>query len=213
MNWIIIYNYVQGQCSEEELAKLGVWLQEDTANEDFFTSFIEEWEEKKEGRFHSDEREIWEDFKKKHIIPGANHELQTSFSELLQIPAKGSNLKNKRKKRVAAYWFYAVSAAAVLLFSVLFVARQQVVRHSAEQVMAIQYQEINTVKGQRSNLKLSDGSVVFLNSSTTLKIPQDYGRETRTLYLEGEAFFEVTHDESNPFIVISDGVYTKDLGT
>src|SRR5690625_4822429 len=80
--------------------------------------------------------------------------------------------------------------------------------------MANQYQEINTVKGQRSNLKLSDGSVVFLNSSTTLKIPQDYGQETRTLYLEGEAFFEVEHDSDRSFRVHTrDDIYMEVIGT
>lgn len=213
MNWKILYKYVQGECTGKELKELGDWLQEGSANEDFFTSFIEDWEEKKEVRFHKDDQTAWRELKEKHIIPGTGQEIRPGISKLLSIPARRTAVKNKKRKRKAAYWSYVIATAAVLLFSVLFVVYQQAIMQSEELEIAVQYQEINTVKGQRSNLKLSDGSVVFLNSSTTLKIPQDYGRETRTLYLNGEAFFEVTHDEANPFIVISDGVYTKDLGT
>lgn len=204
---------MQGQCTGKELKELGDWLQQGSANEDFFTSFIEDWEEKKEIRLYKDDQAAWRELKEKHIIPGMADEMQPGISKLLSLPTNPPAIKKHKRKRGTAYWIYAFATAAVLILSMLFVIYQQADVQTAEQEVVIQYQEINTVKGQRSNLRLSDGSVVFLNSSTTLKIPQDYGKETRTLYLEGEAFFEVTHDESNPFIVISDGVFTKDLGT
>lgn len=214
MNWEILYKYVQGQCSEKELKKLGVWLREDPANEDFFTSFVEGWEEESEPGFNTDDRAAWNEFKAKHPIPDAGNEFPGDFKKLFptstkKIPVK----KSHRKKRGVAFWGYSFVSAAVLIVILLFVARQHIFINNAENGEIVQYQEIRTINGQRSNLKLSDGSIVFLNSSTTLKIPQDYGNETRTIYLEGEAFFEVAHEEDNPFIVISDGIYTKVLGT
>src|SRR5690625_634935 len=212
IQWKILYRYVQGQCSEEELSELGHWLQEHTANENFFTSFIEDWEETKEIRLQTDDQVAWNEFKAKYSIPGTAAEPQRNVSNQLRISGKKQGVKNRKKRRVA-YWAYVTATVTILSVTLFFFVRQQIILNSVVQEQVVQYQEINTVKGQRSNLKLSDGSVVFLNSSTTLKIPKDYGQETRTLYLNGEAFFEVTHDEANPFIVISDGVYTKDLGT
>ena len=215
MNWKILYKYVQGNCSEGELRRLGDWLQEDPANEDFFTTFIEEWNGEEIIGFESDARAAWEEFRKKSIEPDiedAGHYTRLS-GRLVRPTEKRYASINKKHRRGVRYWSYSIAAALLLVLAVVFVIQQfnNSVNTVREQVPS--YQEISTVRGQRTNLKLSDGSKVVLNASSTLRIPKDYGRETRTLYLEGEAFFEVDHDEENPFIVISHGTYTKDLGT
>src|SRR5690625_7172487 len=80
MNWKILYKYVQGECTGKELKELGDWLQEGSANDDFFTSFIEDWEEKKEVRFHKDDQTAWRELKEKHIIPGTGQEIRPGIS-------------------------------------------------------------------------------------------------------------------------------------
>jgi transmembrane sensor len=54
---------------------------------------------------------------------------------------------------------------------------------------------------------------VVLGPSSTLAAVGAYGRDTRTLTLQGEAFFEVTHDERCPFIVRAGPAVVRDLGT
>lgn len=213
MNWEILYKYVQGSCDKEDLRKLGEWLQEDPANEDFFTSFIEGWNEKDKIEFNSDDQAAWDEFKKNNSMDGTANEDPSNFSDLLDVSVKKTQHVTQRNKRGTAYWMYSLAAVVLLLIVVIVVVRQHTMLNSSSQEKTIQYQEISTVKGQRSNLKLSDGTAVVLNSSSTLRIPLDYGNRNRTLYLEGEAFFKVTHDEANPFVVISDQIYTKDLGT
>ncbi|MDR1414527.1 MAG: DUF4974 domain-containing protein [Odoribacteraceae bacterium] len=60
---------------------------------------------------------------------------------------------------------------------------------------------------------LSDGTRVFLNSESRLEYPVSFGGDTREVSLEGEAFFEVEHDASWPFIVHAGGVRARVLGT
>lgn len=70
---------------------------------------------------------------------------------------------------------------------------------------------IQTTFGEQRNIKLSDGSRVWLNASSTLS----YNSETpRKLYLEGEGFFEVAKDKLHPFTVTTPNHITvKALGT
>ncbi|MEJ8841127.1 FecR domain-containing protein [Lacibacter sp. H375] len=69
------------------------------------------------------------------------------------------------------------------------------------------------VYGERKNIQLPDGSVVTLNAGSNIKINENYGIATRDVYLEGEAFFEVKHDITRPFIVHTPAMDVKALGT
>ena len=69
------------------------------------------------------------------------------------------------------------------------------------------------VYGERKNIQLPDGSVVTLNAGSNIRINEKYGIATRDVYLEGEAFFEVKHDSSLPFIVHTPAMDVKALGT
>lgn len=71
----------------------------------------------------------------------------------------------------------------------------------------------SAVYGERKNIQLPDGSVVTLNAGSNIKINEEYGAITRDVYLEGEAFFEVKHDTSRPFIVHTPAMDVKALGT
>jgi len=70
-----------------------------------------------------------------------------------------------------------------------------------------------TRAGQREVITLSDGSRVTLAPQTSLTIPSDFGRKTRTLMLDGEAFFHITNSAGTPFIVRAGDVDTRVLGT
>nr|WP_315175109.1 FecR domain-containing protein [uncultured Flavobacterium sp.] len=75
----------------------------------------------------------------------------------------------------------------------------------------------NTLKipyGKRFELQLSDGTVVHLNSGTTLKYPVKFiAGENRQVFLDGEAFFDVTKDKKHPFVVNADKLNVRVLGT
>ncbi|MDR2969309.1 MAG: DUF4974 domain-containing protein [Tannerellaceae bacterium] len=70
-----------------------------------------------------------------------------------------------------------------------------------------------TLKGEKSHLQLPDGTKVWLNSCTTLEYAENYGQIDRNIHLSGEAYFEVAKDEGKPFVVRTNGVDVKALGT
>ena len=73
--------------------------------------------------------------------------------------------------------------------------------------------EIVTPNGARNTLTLGDGSRVTLNAGSRLRWNNDFGARTRDVYLDGEAYFVVTHDAPRPFRVHARGAIAHDLGT
>jgi len=67
--------------------------------------------------------------------------------------------------------------------------------------------------GKSSELLLPDGTKVFLNAGSRLVYPENFTGKTREVFLVGEAFFDVKHDKSHPFIVQVDDLRIKVLGT
>lgn len=67
--------------------------------------------------------------------------------------------------------------------------------------------------GKRTDLRLSDGSMVWLNSGSKLVYPAVFNGNTREVYLEGEAIFDVTHNPNMPFKVKSSNQEIEVLGT
>jgi hypothetical protein len=55
--------------------------------------------------------------------------------------------------------------------------------------------------GKRSNLTLSDGTEVWLNSGTQLDFPSKFNGKTREIHVDGEIFIDVAHNTKIPFIV------------
>jgi transmembrane sensor len=67
--------------------------------------------------------------------------------------------------------------------------------------------------GKRSNIILSDGTRVFLNSGSRLEFPPVFAGKSREVILEGEAYFEVTPDKEKPFYVKTAAFTMKVYGT
>lgn len=63
------------------------------------------------------------------------------------------------------------------------------------------------------NVTLSDGTQIWLNSSSSLEYPVLFADSIRKVYLKGEAFFVVTEDKEKPFIVETKDYSIKVLGT
>tara|TARA_R110000868_G_scaffold13102_9_gene61707 strand:- start:12247 stop:13404 length:1158 start_codon:yes stop_codon:yes gene_type:complete len=79
---------------------------------------------------------------------------------------------------------------------------------------SLTYNELIVPNGKRMKLILSDSTIVHINSGTRLKYPVKFiTNQDRKVFLEGEAFFEVTKSKTNPFIVNADKIDVRVLGT
>lgn len=76
-----------------------------------------------------------------------------------------------------------------------------------------EYHTLIVPKGERQKVIFSDSSWVILNAQSTMKYPVAFRGEERKVYVEGEAYFEVTRDEEHPFIVSVKNFDVRVLGT
>lgn len=75
------------------------------------------------------------------------------------------------------------------------------------------YNTITTPRGGQWPVVLSDGSRVILNAASALRYPVAFTKKERVVELTGEAYFEVAHDATKPFRVVSNGQTVEVLGT
>ena len=75
------------------------------------------------------------------------------------------------------------------------------------------YNTIATPKGGQYQLELPDGSLVWLNSSSSIHFPTSFVKKERRVDITGEAYFEVAKDPGKPFIVSVNNSEVQVLGT
>lgn len=72
---------------------------------------------------------------------------------------------------------------------------------------------LSTGRGARKAARLPDGTQLWLNAGSRIVLAQNFSHDRRELTLEGEAYFDVTHDEQHPFIIHTGAVDVRVLGT
>ena len=128
------------------------------------------------------------------------------------------NPQPARKTRTSRFSRAAIIVLPLLAGVFLFLQRQY---RPADQVAtgpanhSIEYKEpvIQNDGHTARAIALPDGSKVLLEPGSELIVGESYGQTTRELRLKGEAFFDVRRDAARPFVVYSNEVVTKVLGT
>ncbi|WP_341837819.1 FecR domain-containing protein [Chitinophaga pollutisoli] len=73
--------------------------------------------------------------------------------------------------------------------------------------------KVHTGQGEIKKITLSDGTLVTLNAHSAIRFNEGAEEGERTVFLEGQAFFDVQQDAARPFVVESGGLRTEVLGT
>jgi transmembrane sensor len=113
------------------------------------------------------------------------------------------------KKRSEVYRLKYAAAILLLITSSIFILFL-LPDKPAEKHIAMVIKE--NPAGQKSTLRLPDGTRVWLNSASRIKFPEEFIDE-RMVELKGEAYFEVVKDPEKAFKVVSNGIITTALGT
>lgn len=136
--------------------------------------------------------------------------------ETINSPAGFARVQNRiQEGKKSLQLLNALSRIAAILFIPLLIAstwlffRQQ--NHGVAPEFAMQ--EITSPPGIRSQVVLPDGSKVWLNAESTIKFKVPFQKESRDVDIVGEAFFDVTKNTEQPFVVESRNVKVKVLGT
>jgi len=83
----------------------------------------------------------------------------------------------------------------------------------SEKPTEIFYNTLSTAKGGQTMVVLSDGSKVWLNTASSIRFPTAFTGKERSVEITGEAYFEIAHNRSVPFIVKVKDADIKVLGT
>lgn len=161
-------------------------------------------------KYHDDIKSIinshWEEFELSETYP--KKDLAAVFNRLKeQILAEKKKISLK-ERFMSGY----VRVAAILLLPLLIYSTFSLIDRNINSSDSSSWVEIVSPQGARTNFDLPDGTKVSLNSGTHLKYNAHFKRN-RQLMLDGEAYFDVYHDASVPFIVQTDAMDVKVLGT
>ncbi|WP_186757462.1 FecR family protein [Echinicola salinicaeni] len=109
------------------------------------------------------------------------------------------------------YWGW-IASAAVLIVGIVGTWFWEYSEETAPVIKEVPYVTKTTKKGQKLTTRLSDGTIVTLNSVSQIHFEEIFNDTVRYVSLEGEAFFDVAKDV-RPFRVKSNGTVTTALGT
>ena len=200
----LLFRFLNGQCTSNELEKIELWMSLDKANAQWLFEIERMWALRKEFRF-SESKELSKAFEelKKELEKRKSAAKDSTHFDSREKAAK-KRISSPRTKLIS--WGRNVAAAVIIiLFSV-----------NIWQMISPNSGDLNVIeveRGNRASVILSDGTKVWLNSESKLSYPQIFGSGDRLVLLEGEGFFDVTRDVKHPFVVHSDKLEVKVLGT
>ncbi len=118
-------------------------------------------------------------------------------------------LSDRLREKTFSIWRYAAVLLVTLIAAYYLSQKVLLVNNTAQQeqlnVLAVKY-------GERKTVVLYDGTIVNLDSGSELRYPKNFNKG-RTVYLKGEAFFQVAKNPNKPFRVFVDNALIKVIGT
>jgi transmembrane sensor len=143
-------------------------------------------------------RQLWE-------IPIDNTAVQASIAKIMAMTEPQAVLRPVFRR---IWWAWAALFALIAGIGLLWFSQSKnaVNGQNGSQLVA-------KTTDTRQKITLPDGSTVTLEGNSRLDMDKDFNNTTRTVYLTGEAFFEVAKNRDKPFIVHTGNLVTKVLGT
>ncbi len=206
---ILAAKILSGEASTEEVVDFQTLISEDPDWKEVFLNMEELWNTNPE---HHSNYFATEESYLLHL--GRLKDQAKDFEETADYAA-ASNEDFQLYPVKSWYKKWQVYAAAIIMIGLAAFAFQFFSNQPAHAVVASQkpINEISVNPGAKTSLKLPDGSKVWVNSGSRLSYPETFQGNTREVFLEGEAYFDIIRDPSHPFIVHTSGIDVKVLGT
>jgi ferric-dicitrate binding protein FerR (iron transport regulator) len=189
------------EATDTELAEFTDLLKSE--DEQFFHELITSWWQTQNSTNTSPTKESNDHFNK--ILDIANS------TDLIDNAMMVDDKTNFAKK-IKPFLKWSMATAAVLIGLVLCI---QYVNSNKNNLLDIgnNYNEIIAKRGTKTKIILPDGSQVWLNSDSKLSYGARFNDTIREVSLEGEAYFDVIKDKKRPFIVLTNALNIRVLGT
>lgn len=188
----IVKKFLEGNATSREKRMLWTWLKEDPAHKESFYYHLSKWE-----------------YERPQYLPEMDVKID-AYEKFLngQEPVKRKGDEQRlvnepldcRQLRYTWWW----AASVIVFLSVSFYLLDDL----------IFYKTYTSEKGMLRSVSLEDGSTVILNANSSVKVPRNFtDRKSREVWITGEAFFEVSKKKKLKFIVHTDHLDVKVLGT
>lgn len=199
--WLLVSVKLSGEAQPEELEELETLLQQHPDMELRMQMLQTIWTARAKNTSFDKEASF-----NKHMQRLSNHfsgpALQ--YEEEMPSPVVEKKTRSSVKRLVLVT---GIAACLLLLWSLVFYEpfKNQTGAHAQNTV--------STKKGSKSKIQLPDGTQVWLNADSKITYNEKFQGTIREVQLSGEAFFDVVRDESRPFIIHTDVIDVKVLGT
>lgn len=189
----LLAKYLSRQCTTEEQEQVIRWLDEEPGHHLLLDKLRKQWEAVRldtSAYVIPDKKMVWG-----KIQDRIRHKVK-------QVPLYSRSLLIR------------VSSVAAVVALVLGFALSSLINNPEKSWQATQFENVIIAPpGQKTQLVLPDGTLVWLNSGSRLSYNYQYSTYDRVVNLEGEAFFDVKKDTQYPFIVKAGEVDVKVHGT
>ena len=105
------------------------------------------------------------------------------------------------------------AAAVIILAARAVLQRKSGANPSPAEIAGAGSRTFTTAIGKRDSLRLPDGGRVILGPASQLTVAANYSQRAREVELHGEAYFDVVHDSTRPFLVHAGASTIRDIGT
>lgn len=189
MNKLLLKKYLNNTCTDEELEQVRQFLRQPESADLFRSVLNEAWNEMEEPELDL-------------------HAMAFYRQQMMQkLQNNNESVPKITKFRPINLLKYAAILILPLVFGLYYLSKNK-----KETVATVALIESYNPKGQRSIVTLSDGTLIYLGSNSKIRYPKTFSN-VREMELIGEAFFKVKRDPSRPFIIHTNNIQTKVLGT
>jgi ferric-dicitrate binding protein FerR (iron transport regulator) len=217
ISWEKLAKFFAGELNHQEHEKMKSWIKADPKREQKINELYKIWEESEIPLYKLNVDKAWaklssdiDDLENVTKQTASNSNIVLDNKKIPFHDYRADKLKSKER-----LWRRAILVAAsvlIVLTGGYFSYQWQVQQEQAESLEE-QNRILLTNYGERATYVLNDDTKVMLHAGSRIEIPKDYNQDIREIYLEGEAYFEVNHNPEKPFLVHSNGAYTRVLGT
>lgn len=199
----LLIKFLNDQCSKEELDEVIRWVKSESFQGKSRQWILEDWKSYKEEEY------VGSSEKFSALLDKVHHKINTTYDD--------EEDKKSRSRSLSLFKTWLVRAAAILLLPVLSLLLYtlsetgfEIGRHAEITVDSL---KIESPIGSRTEVELTDGSIVHLNSGSRIEYPQNFTGNSREVMLKGEGYFDIVHNPEKPFVVKTGQLDIRARGT
>lgn len=201
----LFLKYLQNDLKGDELKSILQWLNNPANIHEFESMMEDDWSTfNSKNNNYTGINESFEVLKNKIT---SNRNTTLTISEKRRILRNQNRINPKIRNLILRI------AAGILIPLTVGIVAYQAGKNSQPESSNVVFNEIAVPMGSKTQIELSDGTKIWLNSGSKLKYPQKFTGKSREVELEGEGYFDVVKNPKTPFIVKASDLNIKVLGT